>query len=128
MWKPSKKGTLLIPSGTTHDPDKKHLFVICALNNDQALLATVSTWANDLCDSACILEAGDHPFLLAQSYILYRKCRIEKCETLSKGVESGILIPRQSFGDDVFSRICEGLQKSKQIPWKLKKAFRDWEE
>jgi hypothetical protein len=128
VWKPSKKGTLLIPSGTTHDPDKKHLFVICALNHEDALLATIASWTNDFCDGACILEAGEHPFIVAKSYVLYRKCRIEKCETLSKGVASGVLIPRPPFADAAFSRICDGINKSKQIPWKIKKAFKGWKE
>jgi len=123
-WRPARKGTLLIPSGTSHDPDRKHLFVICALNNSDALLATISKWTNDICDSACILEAGEHPFIVAKSYVLYRKCRIEKCQALEKGVTTVVLIPREPFVDEPFKRICAGILTSTQIPWKIKLAFK----
>lgn len=126
-WSLSKKGTLLIPSGTSHSPETKHLFVVCALNASEALLASVTTWTNHLCDGACVLEAGEHPFINVKSYILYRKCRIEKCQTLVKGVEEGILIPRDPIADAPFTRICDGILKSKQTPWKMKKAFKNWE-
>lgn len=125
-WVPTQKGTLLIPSGTSHDPERKHLFVICALTQDEALLATITSWTNDLCDDACILDAGAHPFIIAKSYILYRKCRIEKCQTLATGVKNSVLIPRDAFSDAPFKRICEGIGKSKQISWKIRKAFNKW--
>lgn len=90
------------------------------------MLASVTTWTNHLCDDACVLGAGDHPFIKVKSYVIYRKCRIEKCKTLIKGVDEGLLIPRDPFSDDSFTRICEGIEKSKQTPWKMKKAFKNW--
>jgi hypothetical protein len=90
------------------------------------MLASVTTWTNDLCDSACVLSAGDHPFIVVKSYIMYRKCRIEKCQTLIKGVEEGLLIPRDPFTDGPFNRICEGIEKSRHTPWKMKKSFKNW--
>jgi hypothetical protein len=125
-WSLTKKGTLLIPSGTSHNPDKKHLFVVCALNDSDAMLASIATWINHLCDGTCILEAGEHPFITAKSYIIYRKCRIEKCQTLIKGVHEGLLIPREPVKDEPFARICDGIVKSKQTPWKMKQAFKKW--
>ena len=92
------------------------------------MLATISKWANDLCDDACILDAGAHPFINAKSYVLYRKCRIEKCQTLKNGVNSGILIPRDPFDDEPFQKVCAGIGQSKQIPWKMKRSFEHWKE
>lgn len=127
-WELSKQGSLLIPSGTTHDPNRKHLFVVCALNADEAFLAIISTWKNNLCDGTCTIEAGEHPFIVTKSYVMYRKCRVERCDTLVKGVEAGVLIPRPAFNNDVFSRICRGIEKSTQIPWKMRRAFLVWKE
>lgn len=44
-----KKGTLLIPSGPTHDPDKKHLFVVCTdvCAEGRHLLVPINSWTND---------------------------------------------------------------------------------
>jgi hypothetical protein len=125
-WRAARRGTLLMPSGPTHDSERKHLFIICAVNVECAFLASISKWSNELCDDTCILDKGEHPFITAKSYVLYRKCRIELCETLKDGVESGRLISRDPLDDQPFARVCGGILTSKQTPWKLKQAFKNW--
>lgn len=127
-WVPSEKGTLLIPSGTQHNPDLKHLFIICAFRDDggETFLVSTSTWRNDLCDGTCILNAGDHPFITTKSYVLYRKARIEPVSVIVRGVETGDLIPREPLNDKPFDRVCAGIEKSSQLPWKLKRIYRRW--
>jgi len=52
-----KRGTILIPSGPSHDAGRKHLFVICsdACDEGKMVLVPISTWINNLCDGTCIL-------------------------------------------------------------------------
>ena len=92
------------------------------------MLASITKWTNDLCDDTCILDRGEHPFLSVKSFVLYRKVRIELCNTLILGVENGTLIPRDPFADPQFIRICDGIASSKYIPWKMKQAFKKWNE
>jgi hypothetical protein len=77
---PSKRGTLLVLSGTHVDPDKHHLFVICTdeCDNGNFLIAPLCTWTNSYCDPTCILQPHEHQFIKQKSYVLYRKCQLER--------------------------------------------------
>jgi hypothetical protein len=60
---PCKGHTLLIPSGSSSSPDKKHLF-----------LASASTIRAGIAyDATCEIAPGEHPFIQAASYILYAR-------------------------------------------------------
>ena len=78
---PGRGKTLLIPSGTRKDPNKKHLFVVTtdACNSNQHLLVPIcSIVANRHHDPACELKAGEHPFLAHDSYVAYNLSAV-KC-------------------------------------------------
>ncbi len=117
-----KKGTILIPSGTSFDPDKMHLFVVCtdACADGNHLLVPVASWINDLCDATCKLAKGEHPFITHASYILYRKARIEAAAALVVGVEQKILSPHETMNGQTFLRIANGICRSPQTPRKFK--------
>jgi hypothetical protein len=117
-----KKGTILIPSGTTFDPGKHHLFVVCtdACKDGKHLLVPIATWTNDLCDDTCRLTAGEHRFIKHASYILYRKARIEAGVDLVKGVEERVLAPDDPMNGQTFLRIANGVCRSLQTPRKIK--------
>ena len=71
-----KAGTILVPSGTYHNPYQKHLHIVCTDPDDQGrvVLVSVTTWINDLCDGTCILLEHEHPWLWKpKSYVNYRK-------------------------------------------------------
>jgi hypothetical protein len=114
---------MLMPSGTSVDPTKKHLFIVCTdkCANGKHLLVTVTGWTNNLCDATTRLAAGEHPFITKDSYILYRKCRIETAEDLGKGVDGGIFIPRDAAGNELMAKILAGICTSEQTPRKVKR-------
>lgn len=121
----SKGDTLLIPSGTEHDPDKKHLFIIC---NDLCpqncfLLVPVTSWTGRLCDSTTKLGISDHPFIRHESYILYRKSEIMRYEKLENGINKGIIKKQEKVNAQTLLRIINGVDKSAHTPRKCKKYF-----
>jgi hypothetical protein len=40
-----------------------------------SLVVSISSWTNNLCDGACVLDAGDHAFIRHQSWIVMAKSR-----------------------------------------------------
>lgn len=120
-----KSGTLLIPSGPSHDPDRKHLYVVCtdACDAGNHLIVPISGYANHLCDGTCILEPGDHEFVTKRSYAFYRKARIESATTLDNGLDMQVFIPKADMAPDIFGRILEGICASPQTARKLKRYF-----
>lgn len=119
----ARAGTLLIPSGPSHDPDRKHLFIVCTdpCEEGKQLLVGVTTWVNDQCDDACILEPHEHEFLNRKSFILYRAARIEEATTLDNGVREGKFQLRAAMNAQTFLRVKNGVCRSKQTPRKIKK-------
>lgn len=122
---PYKAGSVLIPSGTYHDPTKKHLFIICTdeCAEGKFLLVPVSTWINDLCDSTCRLSIGDHPFIIRDSYVFYRKSRIEARAVLEAGVQKALFVVRQDVNASLLERVRSGVCASIQTPRGVKRYF-----
>jgi hypothetical protein len=85
-----------MPSGTYHDPDRKHLFIVCTnrCSLGKHLIVSITGWTNDLCDGTTKLSPGPgmHRFVTKESYIFYRKARIEDAAVLSKGVDDGVFV------------------------------------
>lgn len=122
-----RKGTLLIPSGTEFDQDKKHLFVICndTCLDGKNLIVPLATWKNNYCDNTCELLAGNHPFIKVRSYILYRKTRLEAAEDLMQGINNNIITKHSVFSEFYFLKIKNGIVKSKHTPSQFKKYAYD---
>src|SRR5437764_12129249 len=115
--------TLLLPSGTYNDPNRKHLFIVCtdACKAGNHVIVSVTEWQNHLCDGTTRLAVGDHPFITKDSYIFYRKARIESGAALAAGVASGLFVPRNPASDALVAKILKGICDSIQTPRKVKK-------
>jgi hypothetical protein len=121
----ARAGTLLIPSGPSHNPNKMHLHVVCTdpCSNGNQLIVCICTWTSDLCDDACILQPGEHRFLTRKSYVLYRKSRIESAAALDNGIAIGLFRSEPQMNAQSFLRIKNGICRSKQTPRKMKTYF-----
>ena len=119
LFLPFKKATLLVPSGPCSDPDRKHLFVIMTAptlhgsEKNSLMLSFSSCKPGMYCDPACLIGAGEHPFVRKPSFVVYSKARIEGVDGLVRGVKAGTLIPHEQVAVSLFERICDGLTTSR---------------
>lgn len=125
-YEPEPQNTLLLPSGTFESPDKKHLFIVmtkvCA--NGQHLLLSVSSIKDGVKhDSTCELEVGCHPFITARSYIFYAKAAQVRSAQLIKCVDGWLYTPKDRLADDIFKRVCDGVDVSPFTPRWAKKYY-----
>lgn len=120
-----RAGTLLIPSGPSHDAARPHLHVVCNDTDDAGLnlLVSVTSWTNNLCDPTCRLEAHEHPWLTHSSYILYRKAEVREATKLDAGIRQGLFTVQQVMNAQTFLRIRNGVCASPQTPRKIKRYF-----
>lgn len=120
-----RAGTLLIPSGPSNDPNRKHLHVVC--NDTDAnglnLIVPVATWTNDLCDPTCHLLAHDHDFLRHKSWVVYRNAAIVEAVRLETGINERIVIRHADMNNSAFLRVKNGICRSLSTPRKIKKYF-----
>ena len=121
----ARAGTLLIPSGPDNDPGRRHLHVVCTDPDEDGtqLIISITSWINDLCDATCIVHPHEHPWLRHQSYVFYRKARIEAATTLENGLLRGIFEQLQDMNGQTFLRIRNGVCRSPQTPRKIKRYF-----
>lgn len=112
---PYRGSALLIPSGTSNSPDQKHLFVVitdkCPANRH--LLVNISTIKDGAhFDPACIVEAGQHSFVTARSYVVYRLARTDHVDHLAKKVDGWVFRQKEDVSAELLDRMCDGVLQS----------------
>lgn len=124
---PVRRATLLIPSGTGNNPNQKHLFILLTdpLGEDREILlvGVSSKRAGSYLDPTCILYPGDHQFLRHESYVNYRRARIESADKINTGVSRGLFIPKGTIDTGIFARICQGILDSRHTTGKMKRFY-----
>lgn len=127
MFIVTRRATVLVPSGTTEQPDLKHLFILLNDPTHKAclvLIVSISTIRpGRYFDDTCRLFSGEHPFINTDSYVMYSKARIESADTLDRGVRKQILIPKEPMDGGVFARICEGVFHSRHVSPEIRNFF-----
>jgi len=130
LFLPLKRATLLIPSGPQGDQDRKHLFILLTdpyaddVGKNCVLMVSLSTVRPGMPhDPACILYAGDHPFVKHESYVLYQKARLEDADKVLRGVKNGQFVAQNPMDGAVFAGICKGLEDSRLTPSKLRTFY-----
>lgn len=127
-FEPEKGKTLLIQSGPANEPDKKHLFVIAtgADQNGSFVLFSVCTIVEGVYhDPACVVRAGEHPFIGTDSYVLYARPMVAHYESLKKLTDGWVYYERPPVSAELLARVVEGSQKSKHIPRWAKISLRN---
>lgn len=121
----ARAGTLLIPSGPAENPNIRHLHIVCTdpCAQQMQLVVSVTSWKNDLCDGTCILDNGDHPWVVHKSWVLHRAARIEPTSTLENGIHQGMFEVREVMTNDVFGRVLSGVCASPHTKRGIKKYF-----
>ena len=121
----NKKGTVLIPSGPSHDPDRMHLHVILTDPDSDGcqLIVSICSKINNICDPTCTLQSHEYSFLKSESYVFYRKAEIVKQSALENGVAAKLLIQKDDINGQTFLRIAKGICTSIQTPKKIKRYF-----
>jgi hypothetical protein len=129
LYCPFRRGTLLILSGPV-----EHLHIV--LNDpvhypeagyDGCLLVNISSMKSHRpYDASCILEAGEHPFIKQQSFVVYKEAVIKNSEDLSTFVETGEFSTRDPVSEAIFERVMAGFQISRRVTPKIKRFIKNY--
>lgn len=115
----------MVPSGTSHDRDRRHLHIVCTDPDEcgNVILVPISTWTNELCDATCQLARHEHPWLTKEkSYVLYRRADFYKVMALECGLRNGVIKAREDCNAQVFLRVRNGICRSPHTPRKNQKG------
>lgn len=112
-WLPTAGDTCL-----QDGPNGRHLWVVvhgpeaCPGYGQPPHVITVSVTtlrAGNSHDPACILHAGDHPFIQHDSWIYYRAARLDPLADAQLHVANALWIPHQPFSPQLLVRVRAGL-------------------
>ncbi len=123
---PSKKGTILIPSGPPSDPDKLHLHIILTdiCPDSLHMLVNIATIREGIFhDPACAIEANEHPFVTTASYVNYRRAKTVRVDHIVKCVDGWLYKPLDPVDDGLFDRVLRGVVQSRFTPIRMKNYF-----
>ena len=120
-----KRGTLLIPSGPAHDPERMHLFVICSDPDDDGrqLVVPCCSIKNDLHDRTCVLGIHDHRWIIKPSFVNYRHAEIIAQDQLATGVAQEKFCPKNDMNLQTFLRVTNGIPRSRATPALIKAYY-----
>jgi len=121
---------LLIETYTDEDGNViSHLFIIVLEAQDytnNTIIVNLSSYDRGAKhDNTTILNAGDHDFIIRESYIVYRKARIRSMNELEELINSGKAQLREPLEENVFQKVCEGILKSSFTPSEVKEMYRE---
>jgi len=66
-------------------------------------------------DLTCVLEIGEHSFMTRKSYISYRHARTIPIARMRRLDTDGRIQPKEVIDEQLFTRICDGLQVSRHV-------------
>ena len=127
-WHPAPGQTLLVPSG----PAGHHLFVLIlgpVVAPDRGAASHVAmvsfTTVRDGIphDAACVVQAGEHPFVRHASYAYYRDVRIEPVAHVASLVERAVWQPNDPCSPELLAKLQSGVCASRQVSREVKRRF-----
>lgn len=74
-------------------------------------------------DPACIINAGEHPFITHESYVYYREPRIEPVAHVQSMVANSVWRSHEPCSPELLARIRSGLLSSRRVPRHIKKLL-----
>lgn len=111
--------TLLVPSGSSANPDGKHLFVIvndACPDGKHALVSFSTIREGQHYDPTCVLEPGAHDFVKQRSFVCYQFSRIDFTDHLIKCVQGWTFTEKPPVSDDLLAKIIAGIPVSDFTP------------
>lgn len=84
--------------------------------DDQNLLISISTIKNKFHDATCVLVVGDHPFVIRDSYVVYKDPQLRNVDGIARCVASNSFIPQTDMDSAVVQRIIDGIRQSEFTP------------
>lgn len=111
----SKGDTFLIWTPTARDDNRFHLFFCLCDPNPECILVSISGLTKKS-EQTCILQIGEHPYIIKESCVFYRRPRQETDESISRLIAAGNCMPKDRASNELIEKICKGAHESDFAP------------
>ena len=99
-------------------PNDRHLYVISSdLSAPEVVIFNVKTLhEGDLrVDRSCVLNHGDHPFLMHESYVANRYAELIATNKLEQKIADGTLVLHEQCSNETLKRIWDGAETTRHL-------------
>lgn len=109
------------------DADQSHLRVLISSPDadcENIVIVNITSW-DESKDQSCILNKGDHPWIVKKSIVYYQKAFLGKLAELKAAKNSGLLKIKDNMEHGVLLRIWEGANNTQMLPRGCKKILKE---
>lgn len=127
QYSPCARCTLLVPTPLAHRQGLNHLMLVITDPVNIPPPSVIVTPLNsyfDGCDNTCILDVGDHAFVVKKSFVNFKESRIREVSKIVSGVENNVFSPHADLTEVVHSRVCEGFECSDAMDTLVKGIYK----
>ncbi len=83
---------------------------------DEVICFNLTTWKGDHCDSACIVEPGEHTWVRRKSFVYYENPLLLNAEAMATLETSNLVEKYPAVSEELFVRMLNGAQESTRLP------------
>lgn len=116
-WRAQMGSALLMETGPA-----LHLHIVCSNPADfesyppaSCLLVNVSSLVPK-CDMTCVLQPGEHPFIVNESFVYFRKAKLMQASSLEYNVQHDLYKAQPSVDVALVRRIVANFDVSDETP------------
>ena len=120
----SKGDAFLIWTPSARDNNRRHLFFCLCNPNPECILVSISG-LTPKSEQTCILQIGEHPFIIKESGVFYRSPRQETEESINRMIAEGNCIPKDPASNELIEKICQGAHESGFAPMWLSRKLKE---
>lgn len=104
---------MLLPSGPGADGQHLYAVITNPCDGSQSLLVSFSSIKpGRFHDPSCLVQPGEHEFIIKPTYVEYRMARIMRCDHIAKCVDGWTFTPKGPISDALLERIHNGVEQS----------------
>lgn len=114
-YSPARCDTVMIPTGDAGD----HLFVIttdACPQGKHILVNLTSIKPGRSIDTTCVVQPGEHPFVVRDSYVVYRSAQMLSAQKIGQMVDSWVYRKGQPATEPLTDKILAGFSASQFTP------------
>ena len=121
--KPSEQPVLRLGFSFRYEHDD-HLFFVASDQQQPQVVVLNLTTVRAFSDTSCVIQPGEHPFVVVPSWVAYNFAEIDSCATLIDGLARGAIVPHHPLSPQLMERVWDGAAVSRHLPLKCRELLK----